>query len=70
MDAWAEAYQFLADVLIAREAELYDQHRAATGGWTGWRDFVVDRAESEVIKSFYLRPADGGAIMALEPGQT
>jgi nitric oxide dioxygenase len=71
MDAWAEAYQFLADVLIAREGELYDRHRAATGGWTGWREFVVDRVEpeSEVVKSFYLRPADGGALMAFEPGQ-
>jgi len=71
MDAWAEAYQFLADVLIAREAELYERHRAAEGGWTGWREFVVDRVvpESEVIKSFYLRPADGGPIMGFEPGQ-
>jgi nitric oxide dioxygenase len=59
MDAWAEAYQFLADVLIARERELYDHHRAARGGWVGWREFVVERVEpeSDVIKSFYLRPA-------------
>ena len=71
MEAWAEAYQFLADVLIARERELYDHHRAAPGGWLGWREFVVDRVEreSDVIKSFYLRPADDGPIMAFEPGQ-
>jgi nitric oxide dioxygenase len=69
--AWTEAYQFLADLLIRREAELYDEARAQPGGWVGWREFVVDRVvpESEVITSFYLRPEDGGQLMAFRPGQ-
>jgi len=71
VSAWAEAYQFLADILIARESALYKAAAAQPGGWAGWRDFIVDRVEpeSEVITSFYLRPADGEPIMAFPPGQ-
>src|SRR5919112_3950758 len=62
--AWAEAYQFLADILIDREGALYREAESAPGGWSGWREFVVDRVEpeSEVITSFYLRPLDGGGV--------
>lgn len=71
LTAWGEAYWLLADLLIAREAELYDGLAASPGGWTGWRDFVVaDKVrESDVITSFLLRPADGGAVIAHKPGQ-
>ena len=69
--AWSEAYEFLAQILMAREQELYDQRAQAPGGWLGWREFVVDRVapESEVITSFYLRPRDGWPIMEFKPGQ-
>lgn len=69
--AWGEAYWFLAELLIGREAEIYRAHAAAPGGWAGWRDFVIDRvaAESEIIKSFYLRPADGEKVIRHKPGQ-
>lgn len=69
--AWAEAYQALADVLIAAEAELYRAAAAAPGGWNGWREFIVDRkeAESELITSIYLRPADHGKLAPFVPGQ-
>jgi hemoglobin-like flavoprotein len=30
--AWTEAYEFLAQILMGREQELYDQ-RAAAPGW-------------------------------------
>ena len=71
MAAWTEAYWFLADVLIAREDRLYGEQRATEGGWNGWRDFRVDQVieESTVIKSFVLRPADGGPVMPHKPGQ-
>jgi len=71
MEAWAEAYEFLAGILTAGEHELYDQRRAAPGGWTGWREFVVARVvrESEAIASFHLEPADGGPVMDFAPGQ-
>jgi nitric oxide dioxygenase len=69
--AWTEAYGFLADVLIQREKQLYDHISQAEGGWLGWRDFAVDRVvpESEIIKSFYLKPCDGGPLMRFRPGQ-
>lgn len=71
LGAWDEAYWFLADVLIGREAAIYQEHDAAPGGWTGWRDFVVveRKAESEVVVSFVLKPADGGRVMRHRPGQ-
>jgi nitric oxide dioxygenase len=69
--AWGEAYWFLAEILIGREAEIYRDQAASPGGWAGWRAFVVERVEteSEIIKSFFLRPADGGAVVRHKPGQ-
>ena len=71
MGAWGDAYSFLADVLIAREKTIYEEHAAAPGGWTDWRDFTVEntRPESDIIRSFRLRPADGGPVMRHRPGQ-
>jgi nitric oxide dioxygenase len=71
MDAVAEAYGVLADVCIGREKEIYASQAAPDGGWNGFRKFVVDRKEPEcdIITSFYLRPADGGALPKYLPGQ-
>lgn len=69
--AWAEAYGFLADIFIQREAEIYREQAATPGGWTGYRAFIVDRKvrESDVVTSLYLKPADGGALATFKPGQ-
>lgn len=69
--AWAEAYGFLAKIFIEREAAIYREQAAADGGWNGYRTFLVDRKtpESDIVTSFYLRPADGGALPAFKPGQ-
>ncbi|MFS4438633.1 NO-inducible flavohemoprotein [Paracoccaceae bacterium GXU_MW_L88] len=71
VDAWAEAYGFLADILIAREAQIYADTAAVPGGWEGFRPFTVARKvpESANITSFYLQPADGGALPEFAPGQ-
>ncbi len=71
VDAWAAAYGQLADLLIAEEARLYAESAAKPGGWTGWRAFRVvgKQRESAEITSFYLAPADGGAVPAYQPGQ-
>lgn len=71
LGAWGEAYWFLAEILIGREAEIYREHAAAPGGWVGWRDFVVEHVvvESLTVKSFYLRPADGRPVIRHKPGQ-
>ena len=71
LEAWGEAYWFLADLLMAREANIYARLAAAPGGWNGWRDFTVESTtpESEVIRSFILVPADGRGVMRHRPGQ-
>jgi len=69
--AWGEAYWFLAELLIGREATIYRDLAAKPGGWNGWRDLVVESVspESEIIRSFVLVPADGGPVLRHEPGQ-
>jgi len=71
LTAWGEAYWFLADILIGRETEIRYEQAATTGGWNGWRDFVVvDKVrESDVITSFILAPADAGTVLRHKPGQ-
>lgn len=71
LEAWGAAYQQLADILIAAEESVYADAAAAPGGWRGARAFKVARKvpESEEITSFYLEPADDGAIPAFQPGQ-
>ncbi|MFD1331210.1 NO-inducible flavohemoprotein [Methylopila musalis] len=69
--AWGEAYWFLADILIEREAAIYRDIADAEGGWNGWRDFrIVEKTkESDVITSFTLAPVDGGPVLRHKPGQ-
>jgi nitric oxide dioxygenase len=71
IDAWAQAYQALADLLIANEEEVYAANAARTGGWRGERAFRVARREreSELIASFYLEPVDGDPLLDFTPGQ-
>jgi nitric oxide dioxygenase len=68
--AWGEAYNFLADVCIQREAELYGDHEREHG-WTGFREFIIDRTarESDVITSLYLKPTDRKPLEPFMAGQ-
>ncbi len=71
LQAWGEAYWFLADLLIEREAAIRTEIEAQPGGWTDWRRFVVAerQVEAEGIVSFILRPEDGGLVVPHRPGQ-
>lgn len=71
INAWGEAYGFLADILIGREQQIYTEAAEKTGGWEGFRKFKIDRKEKEssVITSFYLKPEDGDALPDYMPGQ-
>ncbi|MCH6264064.1 NO-inducible flavohemoprotein [Neobacillus citreus] len=71
IDAWAQAYEVIAGAFIGVEAEMYGQAANQTGGWDGFRNFIVDRKviESDVITSFYLKPEDQKEIAGFEPGQ-
>lgn len=69
--AWGNAYQQLADILINAESDIYAAKAEAPGGWRGAREFnLVDKVrESAEIVSFYLAPADGGALLDFAAGQ-
>ncbi|MEZ3184486.1 NO-inducible flavohemoprotein [Pseudomonas sp. LM13] len=71
IDAWAAAYQQLADLLIGQEERLYQAKAEAPGGWRGARPFRIARKvkESEEITSFHLQAEDGGPLMEFLPGQ-
>ncbi|MDG0794979.1 NO-inducible flavohemoprotein [Cohnella ginsengisoli] len=71
LQAWAEAYGIIAKVFIGVEEGMYEEAEKQDGGWAGFRAFRVARkaAESDVVTSFYLVPADGGAVASFEPGQ-
>jgi len=71
IDAWADAYNVIADEFIGVEAEMYDISINQEGGWDGFRNFIVDRKviESDVITSFYLKPEDNNGIASFIPGQ-
>jgi nitric oxide dioxygenase len=69
--AWGEAYGFLADILIAREAQIYKDQTIMPGGWQDFKKFRVlkKEKESDVITSFYLVPENGGALPDFKAGQ-
>ncbi len=71
INAWGEAYQFLANILMGREKQIYHEHAVMSGGWEGFKMFRVIKKEREsnVISSFYLAPRDGNKLPEFKPGQ-
>lgn len=71
LEAWAQAYGFLADIFIQREAQIYQAHAEQDGGWLGERQFIISakKTESTVITSFILTPEDGKPVKDFIPGQ-
>eukprot|EP01039_Chlorochromonas_danica_P001085 gene1085-1175_t len=71
INAWAEAYQQLADILIGAEENCYQQIASKAGGWRGLRPFVLAKKEKESaeVTSFYFSPSDNKDIMTYQPGQ-
>ncbi|NUU79168.1 NO-inducible flavohemoprotein [Paenibacillus xylanilyticus] len=71
LDAWGQAYGYIANLFIQMEKELYEETEKQAGGWSGYRRFIVDKKEEETkeITSFYLKPEDGKAITSYKAGQ-
>ncbi len=71
INAWQEAYAFLADILISREKQIYIEQKSQPGGWEGFKDFIVLKKEVEcdIITSFYLYPKDRYVLPLFKPGQ-
>ena len=66
-DAWAQAYQQLANVMMKREDQLLGERPE----WNDWRDFRISQKvqESSEITSFYLTPVDQKPLPSYLPGQ-
>ncbi|MGH1352877.1 MAG: NO-inducible flavohemoprotein [Methyloligellaceae bacterium] len=71
MDAWEKTYAVLTDILAGREQEIYEENINKSGGWEGFRTFIVKHREkeSDIITSFYLEPKDEGELAPFLPGQ-
>ncbi len=71
INAWAEAYQDLANLLIEAEEQVYKQREAQIGGFRGQKEFKIVRRveESSVITSFYLCPTDNSKCPSYASGQ-
>lgn len=71
LDAWVDAYQIISSAFIKMEEGFYKSAETQSGGWAGFKNFIIDRKvrESEVITSFYLKPEDGQALPSFLPGQ-
>ncbi|MDM1517384.1 NO-inducible flavohemoprotein [Myroides odoratimimus] len=71
VQAWAVAYQQLADIMIGHEHKIYQAKENEANNWIGWKAFTVKSkvVESGEITSFYLVPADGSAVVQHQPGQ-
>ncbi|WP_257281259.1 NO-inducible flavohemoprotein [Endozoicomonas sp. ISHI1] len=71
LEAWGEAYHFLANIFIEMEESIYQESEGQKGGWRGTRTFKVTRKvkESDLITSFYFEPVDGKPVADFKPGQ-
>lgn len=71
ISAWSEAYNFLANILINRENQIYVSNAEKLGGWYGFKPLRIIRKEKESsnITSFYLACQDGSSLPIFNPGQ-
>ena len=70
IDAWATAYNQLADLFIGREKQIYAAQEAEHG-WKGFKRFIVTKRElaSDNIVSLYFAAEDKQPLQAHLPGQ-
>lgn len=70
-NAWAAAYQQLADLLISLESTLYEEKSNTDGGWKNGRQFrlIQKNIESKWVKSLIFEPIDNKPVMDYLAGQ-
>jgi nitric oxide dioxygenase len=68
LDAWKEAYNSLAKLLISAEAEMYSTAGIQPGETRPMRVTEVTRESSNVLSIRFV-PADGQPLAAFKPGQ-
>lgn len=62
--AWAQAYNQLADILIAREKQIYASLATQSGAWTGWREFKIKDKQSNADHTLITFIATDGQAIA------
>lgn len=69
--SFAHLSKTLRHILQAKLGAAERQSALTESRWSGWRPFVLDRIEREAadIRSFYLKPKDGGPLCPPRPGQ-
>jgi len=69
--AWKEAYDFLANVFINHELNIYKENEGSVGGWKGFRAFEIKNVYKETpeVQSYDLYAVDGKAIQSFSAGQ-
>lgn len=75
LEAWKEAYFFLADIFIDLEGKMMDEIDGKRGGWRGWREFIVSDIQPDPLEKLdvvhvYMKPRDGGDLMRYDAGQS
>lgn len=75
LEAWKEAYFFLADIFIGLEGKMMAEIESEEGGWKGWRNFQVSEIRPDPLENLdvvhvYLKPQDGGTLMRYDAGQS
>jgi len=68
LDAWKEAYNSLARLLISAEAEMYSTAGIEPGETRPMRVLEVTRDSADVL-SIRFTPADGKPLVSFKPGQ-
>jgi nitric oxide dioxygenase len=66
LDAWAKAYQVIADIFISLEKDLYAKTAATPGGWVGFMPFTVVAKTTVADNSIAieLKPKEENATLA------
>lgn len=71
LQAWEEAYAFLANIFVVSEEKIYSDNEQKPGGWRGFKEFVITDIQTEAkgVRSFYLFPKDSQPLPSFHAGQ-
>lgn len=71
IDAWRDAYDYIANLFIELERKKYEETEQKEGGWQGFREFIVEEKTEETadVITLTLKPKDGQPIASFKAGQ-
>ncbi|MFD1362475.1 NO-inducible flavohemoprotein [Lentibacillus salinarum] len=71
IDAWCDAYDYIANLFIELETKKYLETEQQEGGWQGFRSFIIEEKiqETDDVVSFVVKPTDGLSLASYRAGQ-